>query len=41
MTAEDLAAHLQMLRETDEEQRDRLLHDLLVAIYATPEAQDS
>ena len=41
MTVQDLAEHLEQLRRTDEEERDRLLYELLVALYATPEAQDS
>ncbi len=41
MTAEDLAEHLETLRRTKEEERDQLLYELLVALYATPEAQNS
>ena len=41
MTAQDLAELLELLRESDEEVRDRLLDELLVALYPTPEAQDS
>ncbi len=41
MTAQDLAQHLAMLRASGEQERDRLLNELLVALYPTPEAQDS
>ncbi len=41
MTAEDLAAHIQTLCETSMDEIDRLLHELLVQLYATREAQDS
>jgi hypothetical protein len=41
MTAQDLAEHLELLRESDEEGRDRLLHELLVTLYPTLDAQDS
>jgi hypothetical protein len=41
MTAQDLAEHLELLRESNEERRDRLLHELLVTLYPTAEAQDS
>jgi hypothetical protein len=41
MTAEDLAAHLEALAEATEEDRDQLLHDLLVQVYPTKRTQDS
>lgn len=41
MTAQDLAEHLEALGEATEEEQDKLLHDLLVHVYATREAQDS
>ena len=41
MTAQDLAEHLQVLRESDEDERDRRLYEVLVSLYPTPEAQDS
>jgi hypothetical protein len=41
MTAQDLAELLELLRESDEQERDRLLGELLVTLYPTPEAQDS
>ena len=41
MTTEDLAALLLALRTTGDASLDRLLHELLVALYPTPEAQDS
>ncbi|MGZ4269459.1 MAG: hypothetical protein ACXVFN_14050 [Solirubrobacteraceae bacterium] len=41
MTAQDLAEHLEALSEATEEERDRLLHELLVQVYATRQAQDS
>lgn len=40
MTAQDLAEHLEVLEQANEEERDRLLHELLIAVYATREAQD-
>jgi hypothetical protein len=41
MTAEDLAQHLDALTESNEEDRDQLLHDLLVQVYPTKRTQDS
>ena len=41
MTVEDLAAHLEALAEASEEDRDQLLHDLLVQVYPTKRTQDS
>jgi hypothetical protein len=41
MTAQDLAQHLALLRASGEDERDRLLHELLVTLYPSPEAQDS
>jgi hypothetical protein len=41
MSAEDLAAHLETLAESTEEDRDQLLHDLLVTVYPTKRTQDS
>jgi hypothetical protein len=41
MNAEDLAAHLDALAESSEEDRDQLLHDLLVQVYPTRRTQDS
>ena len=41
MSAEDLAAHLEALAESTEEERDQLLHDLLVQVYPTKRTQDS
>ncbi|HKE80533.1 MAG TPA: hypothetical protein VKB54_14535 [Solirubrobacteraceae bacterium] len=41
MSAEDLAAHLEALAESTEEDRDQLLHDLLVTVYPTKRTQDS
>jgi hypothetical protein len=41
MTAEDLAQHLEALAEASEEDRDQLLHDLLVQVYPTKRTQDS
>jgi hypothetical protein len=40
MTAEDLAQHLDALAESNEEDRDQLLHDLLVHVYPTKRTQD-
>jgi hypothetical protein len=40
MTAEDLAQHLESLAESTEEDRDQLLHDLLVQVYPTKRTQD-
>ena len=41
MTAEDLAQHLEALAESSEDDRDQLLHDLLVQVYPTKSTQDS
>ena len=41
MTADDLAQHLAALAESSEEDRDQLLHDLLVTVYPTKSTQDS
>jgi hypothetical protein len=41
MTAEDLGQHLEALAETTEDDRDQLLHDLLVQVYPTKSTQDS
>jgi hypothetical protein len=41
MTAEDLAEHLDALAESSEDDRDQLLHDLLVRVYPTKRTQDS
>jgi hypothetical protein len=41
MTAEDLAQHLDALTESTEDDRDQLLHDLLVQVYPTKRTQDS
>jgi len=40
MTAEDLAQHLESLAESNEDDRDQLLHDLLVQVYPTKRTQD-
>lgn len=40
MTAEDLAQHLELLTESTEDDRDQLLHDLLVTVYPTKRTQD-
>jgi hypothetical protein len=40
MTTEDLAQHLDALAESNEEDRDQLLHDLLVQVYPTKRTQD-
>jgi hypothetical protein len=40
MTAEDLAQHLEALAESDDEDRDQLLHDLLVQVYPSKRTQD-
>jgi hypothetical protein len=40
MTAEDLAQHLETLAESNEDDRDQLLHDLLVQVYPTKRTQD-
>ena len=41
MTTDDLAQHLEALAECSEEDRDQLLHDLLVLVYPTKSTQDS
>jgi hypothetical protein len=41
MTSEDLAQHLDALAECTEEDRDQLLHDLLVQVYPSKRTQDS
>jgi hypothetical protein len=41
MTADDLAQHLEALAQSTEDDRDQLLHDLLVQIYPTKATQDS
>jgi hypothetical protein len=41
MTTDDLAQHLEALAESTEEDRDQLLHDLLVQVYPTKSTQDS
>jgi hypothetical protein len=41
MTAEDLAQHVESLAESNEDDRDQLLHDLLVQVYPTKRTQDS
>jgi hypothetical protein len=41
MSAEDLAAHLDALAESSEDERDQLLHDLLVHVYPSKRTQDS
>ena len=41
MTAEDLGQHLEALAESTEDDRDQLLHDLLVQVYPTKSTQDS
>jgi hypothetical protein len=40
MTTEDLAQHLEELAESSDDQRDQLLHDLLVQVYPTKRTQD-
>ena len=40
MTTEDLAQHLESLAESNEDDRDQLLHDLLVQVYPTKRTQD-
>jgi hypothetical protein len=40
MTAEDLAQHLESLAESTEDDRDQLLHDLLVQVYPSKRTQD-
>jgi hypothetical protein len=41
MTTDDLARHLEVLAESSEDERDQLLHDLLVQVYPTKRTQDS
>ena len=41
MTIDDLAQHLEALAESNEDDRDQLLHDLLVQVYPTKSTQDS
>ena len=41
MTTDDLAQHLEVLAESSEDERDQLLHDLLVQVYPTKRTQDS
>ncbi len=41
MTAEDLAEHIRALCATSMDELDRILHEMLVRIYATREAQNS
>jgi hypothetical protein len=41
MTTDDLAQHLEALAESTEDDRDQLLHDLLVQVYPTKSTQDS
>jgi hypothetical protein len=41
MTADDLAQHLEALAQCNEDDRDQLLHDLLVQVYPTKATQDS
>ena len=41
MTTEDLAQHLEELAESSDDDRDQLLHDLLVQVYPTKATQDS
>jgi hypothetical protein len=41
MTIDDLAQHLEVLAQSSEDERDRLLHDLLVQVYPTKSTQDS
>jgi hypothetical protein len=40
MTIEDLAQHLDALADSNEDDRDQLLHDLLVQVYPTKRTQD-
>jgi hypothetical protein len=40
MTAEDLAQHLESLAESNEDDRDQLLHDLRVQVYPSKRTQD-
>jgi hypothetical protein len=41
MTIDDLAQHLELLAQSSEDERDQLLHDLLVQVYPTKSTQDS
>ena len=41
MTVDVLAQHLEALAESSEDDRDQLLHDLLVQVYPTKSTQDS
>jgi hypothetical protein len=41
MTIDDLAQHLEVLAASSEDERDQLLHDLLVQVYPTKSTQDS
>jgi hypothetical protein len=41
MTVDDLAQHLEVLEASSEDERDQLLHDLLVQVYPTKSTQDS
>jgi hypothetical protein len=41
MTVDDLAQHLEVLAQSSEEERDQLLHDLLVQVYPTKSTQDT
>jgi hypothetical protein len=41
MTIDDLAQHLEVLAESTEDDRDQLLHDLLVQVYPTKSTQDT
>jgi hypothetical protein len=41
MTTDDLGQHLEALAEATEDDRDQLLHDLLVQVYPTKSTQDS
>jgi hypothetical protein len=41
MTAEDLAAYIQTLCETSIDALDEILHEMLLRIYVTREAQNS
>jgi hypothetical protein len=41
MPLDDLAQHLEALAESTEDDRDQLLHDLLVQVYPTKSTQDS
>jgi hypothetical protein len=41
MTAEDLAEYIQTLCETSMDALDQILHEMLVRVYVTREAQNS